>query len=148
MAQQWLALIASLPNDYRNAYIKAYPIATPNPSKPGEVDVCVSEAWDTFQAFAGRAMDGGAFYEYLVADASTTRGTASSGLITAIIWACRSRHQFLGWAQRWIAQLRTQTTRGFPNASSISSPRPRRCRTARKSVSADEYSGRLDGIPR
>ena len=56
-------------------------------SQAGDVDVCAHpEVWDTFQAFAGRAMDGGAFYEYLVADRGpSTPTTASPGSTPATI---------------------------------------------------------------
>ena len=71
MARQWFALIAGLPRDYRSNYITAYPIAKPDPKQKTNVDVCAHpEAFDTFQAMATRAMDGGAFYEYLVANPS------------------------------------------------------------------------------
>ena len=70
MARQWFALIADVA-DYRQAFITAYPITKPDPTQAADVDVCShSESWDTFEALAGRAMDGGALLEYLLADAS------------------------------------------------------------------------------
>ena len=46
----------------------------PDPTQKQNVDVCSHpEAWDTFQALAGRAMDGGALLEYLLADPVASR---------------------------------------------------------------------------
>jgi hypothetical protein len=148
MARQWLALIASLPNDYRNAYIKAYPIATPNPSKPGDVDVCSHpEAWDTFQAFAGRAMDGGAFYEYLVADASHNPWDGVVGIDNGDHLGLQDRAtRFLGWAQRWIAQPQGADNAWIPERLeyqfATSAPMPDG--TEKVYVADEYYSGRLD----
>ncbi len=106
MARQWLSLIASLPNDYRQAYITAYPIATPDPAQPIDADVCGHpDAWESFEAFAGRAMDGGAFYEFLVADASHHPwdgvGAVDPGDHPALLDRAR---RFLAWVARWLAQ--------------------------------------------
>src|ERR1035437_7992703 len=70
MARQWLALIAGISN-YRAAFIAAYPMAKPDTTQKQNAQVCAHpEAWDTFEAFAGRAMDGGALYAYLISDSS------------------------------------------------------------------------------
>ena len=71
MARQWFALIADVnpPNAaaYRKAFTAAYPIAKPDPTQSQNVDVCSHpETWETFQALAGRAMDGGGLLEYLL----------------------------------------------------------------------------------
>ena len=59
IARQWFALIADVA-DYRAAYRAVYPISSPDPTQAQDVDVCAHpETWDTFQALAGRAMDGG-----------------------------------------------------------------------------------------
>ena len=70
----------SLPHDYR-VELTSRPIRSPrpDPTQNSNVDVCAHpEACDTFQAMATRAMDGGAFYEYLPPIRRTTvrRGVA------------------------------------------------------------------------
>jgi hypothetical protein len=49
--------------------MSAYPITSPDPTRREDVQVCSHpEVWETYQALAGRAMDGGALLEYLLAD--------------------------------------------------------------------------------
>ena len=106
MARQWLALIADLANDYRTAYITAYPITTPNPAQPDDVDVCGHpEAWDTFQALAGRAMDGGAFYEYLAGGPLHHAYDGVAGVDPGDQGPLNDRaKKFLAWVGRFLAQ--------------------------------------------
>jgi hypothetical protein len=68
MGRQWLALLKAIPADYRRAYIDAYPIAKPDPTKKSDADRCAhAEVFQTFAAFAGRAMDGASLYARLTA---------------------------------------------------------------------------------
>ena len=148
MARQWLALIASLPNDYRQAYITAYPIATPDPTKPADVDVCSHpEAWDTFQAVAGRAMDGGAFYEYLVADAAHNPWDAVVGIDNGDHAGLTDRAtRFLNWVRRWLAEPQAADNAWVPERLeyqfATSAPMPDG--TEKVYVAEEYYSGRLD----
>lgn len=105
MARQWFSLMAGVA-DYQAAFIAAYPIPKPDPANAADVDRCGSpEVWDTFQALAGRAMDGGALYEYLIADPShhAYDGIASiaHGDYTAID---KRATKFLAWVARFLAQ--------------------------------------------
>ena len=105
MARQWFSLIADVA-DYRKDYIAAYPITTPDPARADNVDVCASpEVWDTFQALAGRAMDGGALYEYLAADSAhhpyDNIPTIASGDYPALDFRAT---KFLAWAARFLTQ--------------------------------------------
>jgi hypothetical protein len=106
MARQWFALIADLTTDYRPAYIAAYPIAKPDPSQSSNVDVCAHpEAFATFQALAGRAMDGGAFYEYLLADPSHGPDDGIGGIAPGDPARLADRAtKFLAWAARFLQQ--------------------------------------------
>jgi hypothetical protein len=68
MGRRWLALAAPI-HDYRDAFIERYPIELPDPDDPADAEVCAHpEAWAAVAAVAGRAMDGGALYEHLIAD--------------------------------------------------------------------------------
>jgi len=110
MARQWFTLTADVA-DYRNAYIAAYPIAKPDPAQSQDVDVCSHpEAWDTFQALAGRAMDGGALLEYLLADPSHHAYDGVVGISNTDHNAIDIRAQrFLTWAARFLTQPTSDT---------------------------------------
>lgn len=105
MARQWFSLIADVA-DYRAAYITAYPIAKPDPNNAADVDLCGSpEVWETFQALAGRAMDGGALYEYLTANPSHHAYDGVAGIAAADQAAINDRAaKFLAWAARFLTQ--------------------------------------------
>jgi hypothetical protein len=67
MGRRWLAMAAEV-HDYRAAFIDRYRFEPPDPGDPADVAVCASPAaWAARSAVAGRAMDGGALYEHLVA---------------------------------------------------------------------------------
>ncbi|MDB6107631.1 MAG: hypothetical protein JWO52_7630 [Gammaproteobacteria bacterium] len=105
MARQWFALIADVA-DYRDAFRAAYPITKPDPTQSQDVDVCSHpEAWDTFQALAGRAMDGGALLEYLLADPLHHAYDGVAGIANTDHNALDDRAQrFLVWAARFVTQ--------------------------------------------
>jgi hypothetical protein len=66
MGRQWLKLIADVA-DYSDEFRAAYPITAPDSTDPMDADRAAHpEAWQAFAAVAGRWMDGGALYEYLV----------------------------------------------------------------------------------
>lgn len=68
MGRQWLKLIAGIGN-YKQAFIDAYPIAAPDPTKKDDAALCAHpEIWQAFMAVAGRAMDGAALYAHLAAN--------------------------------------------------------------------------------
>jgi hypothetical protein len=106
MARQWFALLASVGN-YRDGFVTAYPINVPDPMQPQNVDICSHpEAWDTFQAFAGRAMDGGALLEYLLADTATHHAyDGVAGIDPLDHHKIDDRaNRFMAWAKRFLAQ--------------------------------------------
>jgi hypothetical protein len=105
MARQWFALIADIA-DYQTAFRTAYPIAVPDPTQRQNVDVCSHpEAYDTFKALAGRAMDGGGLLEYLLADPSHHAYDSVAGIDPGDHATLDNRAQrFLAWAARFLAQ--------------------------------------------
>jgi hypothetical protein len=148
MARQWFSLIAGLPRDYRLNYIAAYPIAKPDPKQKSNADVCSHpEAFDTFQAFATRAMDGGAFYEFLSSDPSHKPFDGVAGinpldqgdLITAA-------QKFLAWAARFLTQPSLDDNAWVPEKLeyqfATSAPMPDG--TEKVYVAEEYYAGRLD----
>ena len=69
MGRQWLKLVKPLGN-YVGDFRQQYPVPSPDPSKKEDAFLCAHpEVWQTFTAYAGRAMDGGALYQYLKAGA-------------------------------------------------------------------------------
>jgi hypothetical protein len=105
MARQWFALIADVA-DYRDAFIKAYPISKPDPKQSQDVDVCSHpEVWDIFQALATRAMDGGALLEYLLADTAHHAYDGVAGIAGGDHGALDDRaKRFVAWAARFLSQ--------------------------------------------
>ena len=105
MARQWFALIADVA-DYRQAFITAYPITKPDPTQAADVDVCShSESWDTFEALAGRAMDGGALLEYLLADVSHHAYDGVTGIAGGDQKPLDDRAlKFVAWASHFVTQ--------------------------------------------
>jgi len=148
MTRQWLKLIADIPNDYRNAYITAYPISQPDPTQKSNADVCAHpEAWDTLQAFAGRAMDGGALFEYLVSNPSHHADDGITLMNASDQGALRDREgRFLAWLERFLASPKGADSAWVPEKLeyqfAVSAPMPD---GSEKVYVADEYySGRLD----
>jgi hypothetical protein len=148
MARQWLALIADLPNDYRAAYITAYPITKPDPTQKSNVDICAHpEAWDTFQALAGRAMDGGALYEFLSSDPSHHPETGVVGIDPGDVGPLNDRAtKFLDWARRFLAQPEGDDNAWIPEKLeyqfAASAPMPDG--SEKVYVAEEYYAGRLD----
>jgi len=148
MARQWFALLANVAN-YRAAFEIAYPITRLDPTQSQNVDVCSHpEAYDTFQALAGRAMDGGALLEYLLADSSHHAYDGVAGIAASDYAAIDDRAQrFLAWAARFLAQPSSaQDDAWVPDhldyQFAVSAPLPD---GSEKVYVADDYSsGRLD----
>ena len=105
MGRQWLALIRGI-DDYRRAFIDAYPIHAPDPTKREDADRCAHpEVWQLFSAVAGRAMDGGALYEHLVADPANHAYDGVVGVAVGDHAALDDRAaRFVDWFQRLLLQ--------------------------------------------
>jgi hypothetical protein len=103
MARQWLALVADVA-DYRQAFIDAYPIVAPDPSKREDADRAAHpEVRQLYGAVAGRAMDGGALYEHLRAGGHSYDGVA--GINPGDHAALEDREaRFLAWFERLFLQ--------------------------------------------
>ncbi|MGA9667636.1 MAG: hypothetical protein WBQ94_00420 [Terracidiphilus sp.] len=104
MARQWFALIADVA-DYRTAFTTAYPISKPDPTQSKDVELCSHpEVWETYQALAGRAMDGGALLEYLLANPVHHAYDGVVGIALGDQGALDNRAQrFIAWAGRFLA---------------------------------------------
>jgi hypothetical protein len=148
MARQWFALMADVA-DYRDAFQKVYPIAKPDPTQRQQVDVCSHpEARDTFQALAGRAMDGGALLEYLLADPSHHAYDGVAAVLPIHHHPIDDRAQrFLTWAARFLTEPTSdQDDAWVPDhldyQFAASAPMPDG--TEKVYVAEDYSSGRLD----
>jgi hypothetical protein len=104
LGQRWLRLIQGI-GSYEQLYITKYKFALPDPTDPSDAPMCAHpEVWQSFAAVAGRAMDGGALYQYL------TGGTgrhAYDGI--AVLQTHKAKldlvaEKFLAWVERSISQ--------------------------------------------
>src|SRR5579872_297892 len=116
MGRQWLAMIAAI-GDYRQAFIDAYPITAPDPSSAADVDRCAQpEVWQLFAAVAGRAVDGGALYEYLVADQAHHAYDGVAGIAPADHHALDTQAElFVSWFRRLVRQPDTADDAWVPD---------------------------------
>ena len=148
MARQWLALIAGI-GDYRQAFINAYPITAPDPSKKTDADRAAhQEVWQMYAAVAGHAMDGGALYAHLVENPAHHAYDGVTGIAHDDHGPLNdAATRFLTWYHRLILQppptgddawIPPQLEYQF----SVSAPEPA---GGEKVYTADEYyQGRLD----
>jgi hypothetical protein len=106
MGRYWLKLIGSLNPVYRQAFIDAYPVTAPDPTRAADADQCATPTeWATFAAFAGRAMDGGVLYEHLTAAAGNHAYDGVAGIAGTDQTAIDSdATRFTAWVQRMIMQ--------------------------------------------
>jgi hypothetical protein len=71
MGRQWLKLLAQAVLPFEPGFRVVFPVEAPNPASPNSAAVCAHpEAWQHQAAFAGRAMDGYPWYQWLVANPS------------------------------------------------------------------------------
>jgi hypothetical protein len=105
MGRQWLAMISGI-GPYRGAFIHAYPIPGADPASPEDADRCAQpEVWQLFAATAGRLMDGGALYAYLVADPAHHAYDGIAAIASAHHHAIDTQaSQFIAWFERLLLQ--------------------------------------------
>jgi hypothetical protein len=105
MGRQWLALIRGIA-DYRQAFIDAYPIAAPDPTRKEDAAICSHpDVWQTLAAVAGRAMDGGALYLHLTASAANHAYDGVAGIDPTDHGAIEDRERrFVAWFERLLQQ--------------------------------------------
>ena len=105
MGRQWLALVAGV-GDYRQAFVDAYPIEAPDPSKREDAPRAAHpEVRQLFAAVAGRAMDGGALHDHLVARAGNHSYDGVAEIDHGDHGALEDREaRFLAWFERLFLQ--------------------------------------------
>ena len=105
MGREWLRLIDGV-GSYRAAFIAAYPIPTPDPSKKEDADVCAhQEVWQVLAAVAGRAMDGGALFERLSANPANHAYDGVAGIAPTDFAAIDdAASRFMAWFARLLMQ--------------------------------------------
>jgi hypothetical protein len=105
MGREWLRLIDGV-GPYRDAFTAAYPVVAPDPAKKEDADrLAHPEAWQVFAAVAGRAIDGGALYEYLEASPAN-HAYDGIGAVAAADFAAidAAAARFLAWFARLLTQ--------------------------------------------
>ena len=83
IGRRWLKLIADLDPAYRQAFIAAYPIVAPAPTRDDADRSAHPDVTQSFLALAGRALDGGALYLHLRADPTHHAYDAVGGIAAA-----------------------------------------------------------------
>jgi hypothetical protein len=103
MGRQWLALVAGL-GTFAHAFTDAYPVDVPDPTV--DAQICAHpDVWQMFSAVAGRAMDGGKLYDYLVADPGHHAYDGVVGIPAGVHHDIDVRaDRFLAWFRRLITQ--------------------------------------------
>ena len=104
MGREWLALIDGL--GHRQGFVHAYPIQAPDPTITNDAEIVASaQAFELFAAAAGRAMDGGALYEHLVASPANHAYDGVAGITMPEQGAFdQAATAFLAWFDRLILQ--------------------------------------------
>ena len=149
MARQWFALIADMA-DYRTAYHHGLSDRKAGSNAERRCRSLLSpEVWESYQALAGRAMDGGALLEYLLADLCITPMMASRALRPGT-WALSTIEHSDSWhgpPDFSPSRRRPQTMRGCPTTSIINLRHRLPCLTEpRKSTSPmTTHQGNLIG---
>lgn len=75
MGRHWLKLMRAV-GDFRDEFVRAYPIRLPDPTDPADAAVCAHpDAWQHLAAVAGRAVDGYTLYRHLKDGGAAHDGT-------------------------------------------------------------------------
>jgi hypothetical protein len=106
MGRYWLKLISSLPTGYSKSFTAAYGINKPDPTDPTQADVCAHlETRQFFEAVAGRALDGGALYLYLISNPANHAYDDVAGIQASDYAAIDDKaKRFVGWFRRTFAE--------------------------------------------
>ena len=148
MGRQWLTMISGI-GDYRQAFIDTYQITMPDPASAQDVDQCAQpEVWQLFAAVAGRAMDGGALYSYLVADPAHHAYDGVTGVSATDHGAIDTQGGlFVDWFRRLLRQPTAQDDAWVPPRLEyqFAASAPSHYASGEKTyVATGYYTGRLD----
>jgi hypothetical protein len=150
LGRRWLMLIADVAGGtYRKAFVDAYPVHRPDPSKREDADwVAHPEVWQLFAAAAGRLMDGALLLEHLRAAPGNHAWDGVVGVSGADHAELVKREQrFLAWVDRAFLQPPPAGDDAWvpprlEYAFAVSAPEPD---GTERVYRADEYyQGRLD----
>jgi hypothetical protein len=105
MGREWLRRIAPI-GPYSAAFIAAYPITAPDPTKAQNAEFCAhQEVWQLLAAAAGRAMDGGLLLDHLAANPANHAYDGVAGIAAADFAAIdAAASSFLAWYARLLMQ--------------------------------------------
>jgi hypothetical protein len=149
MGRQWLTMISGI-GAYRQAFIQAYPIPAADPANPQDADRCAQpEVWQLFAAAAGRMMDGGALYSYLVADPAHHAYDGIAGVAPADKELIDVQAAgYVAWFERWLLQPTAGDDAWIPPRLeyqfAASAPLPSSQDAEKVYVASQYYQGRLD----
>jgi hypothetical protein len=148
MGRYWLKLIADLTTVPAAGFISTYGITPANPTDPTQADVCAHlETRQLFDAVAGRSMDGGALYLYLISDPTHHAWDGVAGVQNTDHDAIDGKAaRFIAWFRRTFAEPAATDDAWQPSRLeynfSLSAPMPGN--TEKVYVADEYYQGRLD----
>ena len=142
LGRRWLKQIAAV-GPYADLFKSKYKFDLPDPTRRDSAAICAhAEVWQSFAAVAGRAMDGGELYRYLVSD-TTHRAYDGIAVLDSDKPALDTQaDKFVAWVGRQFSQLSDgdnpawQPSR-FEYQIACSAPTS----TAARMYVADEYRG-------
>jgi hypothetical protein len=148
MGRQWLTMTSSIGGGYRQAFIDAYKITAPDPASSADASRCAQpEVRQLFAAVAGRAMDGGALYSYLVADPSHHAYDGVAGVAAGDQSALdTAAGEFTAWFRRLLRQPTTKDDAWIPPRLEyqFATSAPLTPATEKVYAATGYYQGRLD----
>ena len=148
MGRQWLKMVSPI-GSYADAFRNRFRFTRPGPSDRADAArVAHVESWQAFAAAAGRLMDGGALYEWLVSDGTHRAYDGVSGVADVDKPALDTQAEaFRRWFEALFLNVPSQTPTSWDDSRleyrfKVSAPLEP---AGQKVLTADEYhGGRLD----
>src|SRR5215468_3756293 len=111
LGRRWLKQVAAV-GPYADLFTSKYKFDLPDPSRRDSAAICAHpEVWQSFAAVAGRAMDGGDLYRYLVSDTAHRAYDGIAVLDHDKPALDAEAGKFVAWVRREFSQL---TSAGNP----------------------------------
>jgi hypothetical protein len=105
LGRRWLKQIAPI-GQYAELFKSKYKFDPPDPTRRDSAAICAhAEVWQSFAAVAGRAMDGGELYRYLVSDTAHRAYDGIAVLDSDKAALDAEASKFVAWVRRQFSQL-------------------------------------------
>lgn len=105
LGRRWLKQVAAV-GPYADMFKSKYKFDPPDPTRRDSAAICAhAEVWQSFAAVAGRAMDGGELYRYLVSDPAHRVYDGIAALEQDKPALDAEAAKFVSWVRRQFSQL-------------------------------------------